>query len=142
MKEDTAKKARDIIDKLEHHRTFLEEYDKCKAKIINGKRIPNVRGVDFHVGVEEIPKFTFSIFDIPDIDVIGRVVINPTPENLQQACAIIENELKKHGEFYNSFVASVKTALDEFDDENCVMDNGYESNYLANKIVKRISGEE
>lgn len=32
MTEKTAKKARDIIDKLEQHRMFLKEYDKCSSK--------------------------------------------------------------------------------------------------------------
>lgn len=112
---------------------------KC---IVDGKIIPNVRSVDFHAGVKEVPEFIFNTNGIPDIDVMGRVVINLSPKNLQEACMIIEKALKEHGEFYNSFVASVKTALDEFDDEYSVIDNGYESNFLANKIVKRILGEE
>lgn len=50
MKEDTAKKARRILDKLEHYRTFLVEYDECKTKIITVKRdpFPNIQiSLDF-----------------------------------------------------------------------------------------------
>lgn len=32
MKEETAKKIRNILDKLEQHRAFLNEYDKCTKK--------------------------------------------------------------------------------------------------------------
>lgn len=38
MTEKTAKKARDIIDKLEQHRMFLKEYDKCSSKTIVVRR--------------------------------------------------------------------------------------------------------
>lgn len=105
---------------------------KC---IIDGKSIPNVRSVDFHVGVGEIPEFIFKTNGIPDIDVMGRVTINPSPINLQESCRIIVHELQKHGEFYNAFISCVKSAIKEAPDEIWV----YE---LAEKIVKRISGEE
>lgn len=64
------------------------------------------------------------------------------PTNLQESCRIISNELQKHGEFYDAFVSCVERTLDEYDDENCVIDDGYFSSTLARKIVKRISGEE
>lgn len=105
---------------------------KC---IIDGKDIPNVRSVDFHVGVEEVPEFTFNTNGIPDIDVMARVVINPSPTNLQEACRIIANELQKHGDFYDAFVASVRSSIHEAPEEMW-------SGELAEKIVKRISGEE
>lgn len=76
---------------------------KC---IVDGRSIPNVRSVDFHFGVEEVPEFTFNTNGIPDIDVMAYVKIDPSPRNLQEACQIITNEIHKHGEFYNAFVAS------------------------------------
>lgn len=105
---------------------------KC---IIDGKDIPNVRSVDFHVGVGVVPEFTFNTIGIPDIDVMGRVVINPSLTNLLEACRIIANELQNHGDFYDAFVASVRSAIHETPDVVW-------SRELAEKIVKRISGEE
>lgn len=105
---------------------------KC---IIDGKDIPNVISVDFHVGVEEIPEFTFNTVGIPDIDVMGRVEIKPSPTNINEACRIVANELKKHGEFYDTFVASVRSSILEVPEDILI-------NELAEKIVKRISGEE
>lgn len=103
--------------------------------IIDGKSIPNVRSVDLHVGVDVVPEFTFAINGIPDIDMMGRVTINPSPTNLQEACRIMRDDLCKHGMFYDSFVASVKSVISEFEGEITSIE-------LAERIVKRISGEE
>lgn len=109
---------------------------KC---IIDGKSIPNVRSVDFHVGVGEIPEFTFKTNGIPDIDVMGRVVIDPSPTNLQEACSIIANELKKHGEFYDAYKNSVLSVFNE----SRIAFSPYDlREEIAEKVVKRISGEE
>lgn len=63
--------------------------------------------------------------------------ISHPPENLSDACLIISEELKQHGDFYKSFVESVQSAIRE-------VPEGIElwSNELAEKIVKRIAGEE
>ena len=108
---------------------------KC---IVDGKSIPNVKSVDFHVAVEEVPEFTFNTNGIPDIDVMGRVVINPSPTNLREACGIIANELKKHGEFYDAYKNSVFSVFKE-KQIGFVSDDLEEE--IVEEIVKRISGE-
>lgn len=68
----------------------------------------------------------------------GNETIFETKESnsdLQSACRIIRDELLKHGDFYKTFVSSVQSAIREVPDK-CW------SNELAEKIVKRISGEE
>lgn len=42
---------------------------------------------------------------------MADVKIDPSPTNLQEACLIITNELQKHGELYEAFVASVNGIL-------------------------------
>lgn len=61
--------------------------------------------------------------------------IKENNSDLQFACQIIKDELLKHGDFYNAFVSSVQSAIREVPEE-CW------SNELAEKIVKRTSGEE
>lgn len=107
--------------------------------IIDGKSIPNVRSVDLHVGVDVVPEFTFAINGIPDIDMMGRVTINPSPTNLQEACRIIANELKKHGEFYDVYKNSV---LSVFIESRIAFSPYGLREEISEKIVKRISGEE
>lgn len=55
---------------------------------------------------------------------------------LQTSCEVIKSELMKHGEFYDAFVASVESALHE------VPDVGEKASAIAERITKRISGEE
>lgn len=105
--------------------------------IVDGKKIPRVIAVDFHYANDEIPVFNFKLVGKPDIDMTGRVSFDFSPENLHDACFIVSEELKRHGDFYKSFVSSIQSVIKE-------MPPGEEmwSNELAEKIVKRISGEE
>lgn len=55
---------------------------------------------------------------------------------LQTSCAVVKSELMKHEEFYDAFVASVESALNE------VPEVGEKTLAIAERITKRISGEE
>lgn len=55
---------------------------------------------------------------------------------LQKACQTVCEELKKHGDFYDAFVASIKSVLDE------PADGSLTSEEFAKEIVGRIIGEE
>lgn len=104
--------------------------------LIDGKKVPRLKAVDFHVAVDEVPMFKFETLGRPDIDVKGRTLFDFSPKNLSDACLIVLEELKKHGDFYNGFIASVKSVLKE---------GVWESDDLVNKkaeeIVQRITGE-
>lgn len=58
--------------------------------------------------------------------------------DLRQACEVVSAELKKHEDFYNALVASVKSVLTE--GINWTPDDLMDKK--AEEIVKRISGEE
>lgn len=60
---------------------------------IDGRKINNVRSVDFRVAVDEIPQFTFETIGMPDIDMGGVVRFQFTPETVQQASIVLRNEL-------------------------------------------------
>lgn len=113
---------------------------------IDGVKVPHVRSANFRVAFDEVPAFTFETLGEPDIDMLGDVRFSFKPENLSEACFIISEELKKHGDFYNAFVESVHGVLKprekdigdgcfsiELTDEDSFM--------LAEEIIKRISGE-
>lgn len=55
---------------------------------------------------------------------------------LQTSCAVVKSELMKHEEFYDAFVASVESALYD------VPEVGEKASDIAERITKRISGEE
>ena len=80
---------------------------------IDGKKISNVRSVDFRVAVYEAPQFTFETLGLPDIDMYGDIQFSFTPETVQQAAVVLRNELLKRGVLYDSFFASMRSAIDD-----------------------------
>ena len=80
---------------------------------IDGKKIDRVKRIDFSVGVEEVPTFIFETMGIPDIDMLGRVMLDCKPQNVTEAVQILRNELLKHEDLYDGFSASIACALKE-----------------------------
>lgn len=56
---------------------------------------------------------------------------------LQKACQTVSEELKKHGDFYDAFVASIYSVLTEG-----IQYNADQMKSKAEQIVNRIIGEE
>lgn len=66
---------------------------------------------------------------------------------LQKACSVVEDELKKHGEFYDAFVASIQSVLkpkEKYVGDGCFSIELFDSDsfMLAEAIANRIYGEE
>lgn len=80
---------------------------------IDGKKIENVKSVDFRVAVDEIPHFTFETMGLPDIDMSGDIRFKFTPETVQQASVVLRNELMTRGGLYHIFLESMLSALDD-----------------------------
>ena len=80
---------------------------------IDGKKISNVRSVDFQVAVDEAPQFTFETFGIPDIDMTGDIQFSFTTETVQHAAVVLRNELSKRGDLYDVFLSSMRSAIDD-----------------------------
>ena len=80
---------------------------------IDGKKIQNVRSVDFRVAVDEAPQFTFETLGPPEIDMPGDIQFSFTPKTVQQAAVVLINELSKRGDLYDVFLASMRSAIDD-----------------------------
>ena len=80
---------------------------------IDGKKISNVRSVDFRVAVDEVPQFTFETLGLPEIDMVGDIQFSFTPETVQQAAVVLRNELSKRGELYDCFLDSMRSSIDD-----------------------------
>ncbi len=78
---------------------------------IDGKKIDKVKRIDFSVGVDEVPTFTFETIGIPDIDMSGRVIFDCKPKNVTESAKILQNELLKHEDLYEGFISSISSAL-------------------------------
>lgn len=109
---------------------------KC---VVDEKEIQRVKSVDFHVAVDEVPTFEFGIFGLPDIEMIGDIRFRFTPESVTDAVAVLRHELLTHGEVYNGFKASLKTAIEKY----CTCGLPFEpEEETAGKILGFMIGEE
>ena len=102
---------------------------------IDGKKIPNVRSVDFRVAVDEVPQFTFETLGLPDIDMHGDVQFRFSPETVQQAAVVLQNEFKKNSEIMDALIESIESSINDALEETWKHD-------LAILIAKRIVGSE
>ena len=80
---------------------------------IDGKKISNVRSVDFRVAVDEVPQFTFETMGLPDIDMSGDIRFRFIPETVQQASIVLRNELIANKDLRGTFLTSMLSALDD-----------------------------
>lgn len=102
---------------------------------INDKKIKKVKAVNFRVAVDEIPTFDFEMSGMPEIDMPGNIRFSFTPNTVEEAVEVLRNEILKHGDVYNGFLASIRSAIEDCKSEI------YEDE-LAKYILKRIIGEE
>lgn len=102
---------------------------------IDGKKIPNVRSVDFRVAVDEVPQFTFETLGLPEIDMNGDIKFGFTPETVQQAAVVLQNEFKKNSEIMDALIASIESAINDAPEKTWQYD-------LAVRIAHRIVGLE
>ena len=102
---------------------------------IDGKKIQNVRSVDFRVAVDEAPQFTFETIGLPEIDMPGDVQFSFTPETVQQAAVVLMNEFKTNFESMDALISSIESAIDDAPET-------ISRHELSKLIAKRIVGVE
>ena len=102
---------------------------------IDGKKIPNVRSVDFRVAVDEVPQFTFETLGLPEIDMPGTVQFSFTPKTVQHAAVVLQNEFKRNTESMGALIASIESAINDAPEETWKHD-------IAALIAHRIIGLE
>lgn len=105
---------------------------------INGKEIHGVTGVDYTIRVNEIPRVKLFTIDTGDFDLnCDYVQLDISPANLKDAVIILRDELLKHNYLYDSFLASIKSAVTE----QLCKPEGTNDDELAEAVLKRIIGE-
>lgn len=106
---------------------------------IDEKEVPAVKAADFHVAVDELPVFAFEMIGKPDIEMECMANVRFTPESIDDAVLILRHELLQHGELYRGFKASLKSALEKYN--NCGLPFEPEDE-IAGKILDFAIGEE
>lgn len=81
---------------------------------IDGNEVPRVRSINFHTAVYEIPVFEFEMMAVPDIEMECLAQIGVTSQSITDAISVLRHELLQHGEIYNGFKASLKSALESY----------------------------
>lgn len=113
---------------------------------INGQKLEMVKSVDFRVALDEIPTFDFEVMGLPDINVLADVRFSFTPKTVDEAVKVLRNELLKHGDLYNGFLASIQSAIKTLDYEKResggldISEDEYTE--ISESILKFIIGEE
>lgn len=120
------------------------EQDKENPEIhrvfVDGKQIEKITHLDFEVNPLEIPRVKLNIEQISGVDFEGQAEVNflNTPFTVQNACKILREDLLKHGDLYNAFVASINSVL--MDGIQCEPPNLMERK--AKQIMDRLIGDE
>ena len=115
-------------------------YDWAGTKcLIDGKTIPRVKSVDFHVAVDEVPTFVLEMMGSPDIEMECLAQISFTSQSITDTISALRHELLQHGEIYRGFKASLKSALERYN--YCGLPFEPEDD-VARKILDFMIGEE
>ena len=115
-------------------------YDRFGIEcFIDGNEVPRVRSIDFHVAVDEIPVLKLEMMTVPDIEMECLTQISVTSQSITDAISVLRHELLQHGEIYNGFKASLKSALESYN--YCGMPFEPEEE-IAEKILDFLIGEE
>lgn len=107
--------------------------------LIDGKKIPRVKSVDFHVSVDEVPIFNFELMAAPDIELECLAQISFASQSITDAISVLRHELLQHGEIYQGFKSSLKSALEIY--STCGLPFEPEEE-IAEKILDFMIGEE
>ena len=108
---------------------------------IDGNQIEKITYLDFQVNPLEIPQVTLNLEVTTGVDFEGQAEVNflKTPFSVENACKILRDELLKHGDLYNGFLASIESSLKE---QKVTALPFQPESEIAEKILKRIIGEE
>lgn len=107
--------------------------------LIDGKKIPRVKSVDFHVSVDEVPIFNFELMAASDIELECLAQISVSSQSITDAISVLRHELLQHGEIYQGFKSSLKSALEIYSTCGLPFEPEEET---AEKILDFMIGEE
>lgn len=105
---------------------------------LNGEEIPLVTKVNYNICAGEIPEVELTIAGTGTLNLnCDYVKVDISPTNLKDAVIILRDELLKHNYLYDSFLASIKSAVAE----QLCKPEGTNDDELAEAVLKRIIGE-
>lgn len=116
-----------------------DKRDGITHKVIaNGREIQRVNHIDFNFDVSEVPQVNVEIAGGFDFEGMADIHVDYSPYTVKESCKILRDELLKHGDLYNAFVASINSVL--MDGIQCEPPNLMEQK--AKQIMDRLIGDE
>ena len=116
-----------------------DERDNITYKVIvNGREIQRVDHIDFNFDVSEVPQVNVGIVGGFDFEGMADIHFDYSPYTVKESCKILRDELLKHVDLYNAFVASINSVL--MDGIQCEPPNLMERK--AKQIMDRLIGDE
>ena len=106
--------------------------------IVNGREIQRVNHIDFNFDVSEVPQVNVGIVGGLDFEGMADIHFDYSPYTVKESCKILRDELLKHGDLYNAFVASINSVL--MDGIQCEPPNLMDRK--AKQIMDRLIGDE
>lgn len=89
--------------------------------------------------IDELSRQKDGETSMSEFEMTGNIPLHSTPETVTDAVAILRHELLTHGEVYNGFKASLKTAIEKY----CTCGLPFEpEEETAGKILDFMIGEE
>lgn len=124
---------------LENVTIEQDKRDNIRHKVIvNGREIQRVNHIDFNFDVSEVPQVNVGIVGGFDFEGMADIHFDYSPYTVKESCKILRDELLKHGDLYNAFVASINSVL--MDGIQCEPPNLMEQK--AKQIMDRLIGDE
>lgn len=105
--------------------------------IVNGREIQRANHIDFNFDVSEVPQVNVGIVGGFDFEGMADIHFDYSPYTVKESCKILRDELLKHGDLYNAFVASINSVL--MDGIQCEPPNLMERK--AKQIMDRLIGD-
>lgn len=107
--------------------------------IVDGTEIKHACACNINVAARCVPECVVTLNTIvAEFDGQADVKYDFTPATVQQAAAVLRNELLKHGNLWNGFAASIRSAVEE----QFSKPDGATSDELVDAVLMRIVGED
>ena len=115
-----------------------KQHEIIHRVFVNGKKLERVNHIDFNLDVSEVPQVNVGIAGGFNFEGMADIHFDYSPYTVKESCKILRDELVKHGDLYNAFVASINSVL--MDGIQCEPPNLMERK--AKEIMDRLIGDE
>lgn len=133
----TVEEAKKVLEhEARKHCVDIKLHGSCVTPYIDGERVSCCTRID-----SDNEKDDDSMKFIPCEETLFSDYVQTNLSSYTRfAMIVLRNELLKHGDFYDGFLASIKSALDDYRYETACLPDG--NGEVAYEVLRRIIGEE